>query len=66
MFFWSVFSRIWAEYDDLRIKSPYSVQIRENTDQKKLCIWTLFKVSVGRMQKVFKRSEIFSNIFQKY
>ena len=21
---------------------PYSVGIRENTDQKKLCIWTLF------------------------
>ena len=21
---------------------PYSVQIRENTDQKKLCMWTLF------------------------
>ena len=21
---------------------PYSVQMRENTDQKKLCIWTLF------------------------
>ena len=31
-FFWSVFSRI----------SPYSVRIRRNTDQKKLCIWTLF------------------------
>ena len=25
-----------------RSKSPYSVQIRENTDQKKLRIWTLF------------------------
>ena len=23
-------------------KSPYSVGIQENTDQKKLCIWTLF------------------------
>ena len=23
-------------------KSPYSVRMRENTDQKKLCIWTLF------------------------
>ena len=41
-FFWSVFSRIWNEYGDLQSKSPYSVQIRENTDQKKLPIWTLF------------------------
>ena len=30
--FWSVFSRIWTEYGDLRIKSPYSVGMRENTD----------------------------------
>ena len=27
---------------DLRSKSPYSVLIQEITDQKKLCIWTLF------------------------
>ena len=33
-FFWSVFSSIWSEYGDLPSKSPYSVQIRENTDQK--------------------------------
>ena len=33
-FFWSVFSRIWTEYGDLRSKYLYSVQIRENTDQK--------------------------------
>ena len=26
----------------LLLKSPYSVRIQENTDQKKLCIWTLF------------------------
>ena len=31
-FFWSVFS----------CKSPYSVWIKENTDQKKLRIWTVF------------------------
>ena len=41
-FFWSVFSRIWIEYGDLRSKSRYSVQIRGNMDQKKLRIWTLF------------------------
>ena len=33
-FFWSVFSCIWTEYRDLRSKFPYSVQIRENADQK--------------------------------
>ena len=41
-FFWSVFSRIRTEYGEIRIISPYSVWMRENTDQKKLCIWTLF------------------------
>ena len=44
-FFWSVFSRIRTEYGDfgdLHSKSPYSVRIRENTDQKKHRIWTLF------------------------
>ena len=41
-FFWSVFSCIRTEYGDLRSKSPYSVRIQENTDQKKLRIWTLF------------------------
>ena len=35
-FFWSIFSCIRTEY------SPYSVRIRENTDQKKLRISTLF------------------------
>ena len=37
-FFWSVFSCIWTECRDLLLKSPYSVRIQENTDQKKLCI----------------------------
>ena len=41
-FFWSVFSCIRTEYWDLRSKSPYSVWIQENTEQKKLRIWTLF------------------------
>ena len=40
--FWSVFSYILTEYGDLRSKFPYSVQIQANTDQKNLCIWTLF------------------------
>ena len=33
-FFWSMFSRTWTEYGDIRSKFPYSVQIRKNTDQK--------------------------------
>ena len=41
-FFWSVFSRIRTEYGEMRSISPYSVWMRENTDQKKLRIWTLF------------------------
>ena len=41
-FFWSVFSCIRTEYGDLQSKSPYSVQIQQNTDQKKLHIWALF------------------------
>ena len=40
--FWSLFSRIRTEYGDLPRKSPYSVRIWENTDQKKLRIWILF------------------------
>ena len=34
-FLWSVFSCIRTEYGDLLRKSPYSVRILENTDQKK-------------------------------
>ena len=41
-FFWSAFSRIWTEYGHFLRKSPSSVRIWENTDQKKLHIWTLF------------------------
>ena len=41
-FFWSVFSCIWTEYGNLFRKYLYSVQIQENTDQKKLRILKLF------------------------
>ena len=41
-FFWSVFCCILTENGDLRNKSLYSVQIKKNTDQKKLCTWKLF------------------------
>ena len=39
-FYLSVFSRTRGEQGDLRNKSPYSAQVLENTDQKKLRIWT--------------------------
>ena len=41
-FLWSIFSRFWTEYGEWRSKSPYLVQIRENTDRKRLRNWTLF------------------------
>ena len=41
-FSWSVFSCIRTENVDLRSKSPYSVRIKKNQDQKKLSIWALF------------------------
>ena len=34
--------RIFLHLDWIRRFTPYSVRIRENTDQKKLRIWTLF------------------------
>ena len=37
----------WSEYGDLLHKSPYSVRIRKNTDQKKLRIRALFTQCVG-------------------
>ena len=39
--FWSVFSRIRTEYGEIIRILPYQVQMRENTDQKQLRIWTL-------------------------
>ena len=33
-FFWSLFSCIWTEFEDLLRKSPYSVQMQENIDER--------------------------------
>ena len=41
-FFMFLLSRVWTEYGDILCKSPYSVGMRENTYQKKMCIWKLF------------------------
>ena len=51
-FFWSVFSCLRTEYGEMRSISPYSVRIRENTDQK--------NSEYGH----FPRSVSFSIIFQ--
>ena len=48
-FFWSVFSCIQNEFGDLLRKSAYSVRIQENTNQKKLRIWTLFTQWISRV-----------------
>ena len=37
-----------AEIYVVNRKSPYSVQMQENTDQKKLCIWTLSAQSIEK------------------
>ena len=45
-FFWSVFSRIWTEYWEIVRISPYSVEMRENTDQKTLNTDTFHELCV--------------------
>ena len=65
-FFWSVFSHIRTEGGDLFGKSPYSVRIRENTDQKKLGIWTLF-TQRRQLQNVmfFKQMQLYTKTLYK-
>ena len=41
-FFWSIFSCICTEWRNLFRKSLYSVRIHENTDHKRLRVWTPF------------------------
>ena len=57
-FFWSVFSHIRTEYGEILRISPYSAQMQENTNLKKLRIWTLFtqwlwKNTERRSQKLY-------------
>ena len=42
--FWSLCSLIRTEYGEILCISPYSVRMRESTDQKLLRIWTLHAV----------------------
>ena len=56
-FSWFVFSCIRTEYENLQSKSPYLVQTQENTDQKKLRIWTIFTY----LQAVIKQVDLITN-----
>ena len=38
-FFWSEFSHIWTEYEEILHISPYSVEMQESTDQKFSRYW---------------------------
>ena len=49
-FFWSVLSRIWTEYREIQSISRYSVQMRENTDQKN-CEYGHFSRSANYVTK---------------
>ena len=50
--FWFIFSRIWTEYGEMLRIFPYSVRMRENTDQK------------GSEYGHFSRSVSLFNVFQ--
>ena len=55
VFFWSVFSCIRTVYGEIQSISPYSVRMQENTDQKKLRIWTLFtQCMYERVKAIFE------------
>ena len=53
-----------TEYREIRI-SPYAVRMRENTDQKKLCIWKLFTQCLIHIS-VFSRYQQFLQVTQKF
>ena len=50
---------IRTEYGEMRSISPYSVRVRENTDQKKLRIWTLFAQLSGSCYNKTPYSKVF-------
>ena len=53
VFFWSVFSLIRVEYEKILRISTHLVRMRENMDQKKLCIsilFTQYKLSLWKIQ----------------
>ena len=66
-FFWFVFSCIRTEYGDLQSKSPYTVRIQENADQKK-CVFGHFSRSNSLIVEIKANSmvSIFKNSLQQF
>ena len=64
-FFCSVFSCIPTEYREIQSISPYSVRMRENTDQKKLRIWTRFTqcMSYAQFIKMYYENQRLNNSY---
>ena len=60
-FFWSVFSRIWTEYEEILRISPYSVRTQKNTDQKTPRLGTFHPDDYRT--KIIMNQEIFQNLF---
>ena len=56
----------YRDYLDLGSKSPYSVRVRENTDQKKLRIWALFRqwFRQGKARALGARNYYHYNIYK--
>ena len=66
--FWSVFSRIQTEYGKILRISPYSVQMRENTDRKLLRIWTLFSqwIKATYIRQFFETLQLLINLLVRF
>ena len=60
--FWSVFLRIRTKCGDLRRKSAYSVWMQENTDRKKLRIWTFLMQCTSYILR--RATELCDTLFQ--
>ena len=58
IFLWSVISHIRTEYGEILHISLYSVRMRENTEQKKFRIWTLFTQWEMILLPVIKKLQI--------
>ena len=65
-FIWSAFSLIRTEYGKILRISPYSDRMQENTDQKKLRIWTLSRSVNFRLDQVLWWLAFAYNIFEEF
>ena len=61
IFFWSVFSHICTKFGEILRISPYSVRMRENTDQKKLRVWTVFTQWVLKKTLLSEKNEMWKS-----